>query len=314
MLMTNSASDQADADSMGGPVNQQQFQKIRSDRGFIAALDQSGGSTPKALTLYGIRPDAYSGDNEMFALVHEMRCRIITSPSFNGDRILGSILFENTMDRTIDDRDAAEYLWSVKNVVPFLKVDKGLVDEVDGAQLMKPIVGLASLLARATEKGMFGTKMRSVVKLANEAGIKAVVQQQFDVAGQILAAGLVPIIEPEIDIRSPQKAEAEVMLRTAIHEQLDQLSADQYVMLKLTLPELDDFYADLLHHPNILRVVALSGGYSRQEANARLARNHGVIASFSRALTEGLSAQQSDGEFNTTLNDSIASIFDASVT
>ena len=295
-------------------MNEQQFQKVKSDRGFIAALDQSGGSTPKALRLYGIPQDAYSGDDEMFALVHQMRCRIITSPSFNGDRILGSILFENTMDREIEGCGSAEYLWSVKNVVPFLKVDKGLADEVDGVQSMKPIVGLDGLLARATDKGVFGTKMRSVIKLANDAGVKSVVQQEFDVARQILAADLVPIIEPEIDIRSPQKAEAEVLLKSALHEQLSQLASDQYVMLKLTLPEVDDFYADLVSHPNILRVVALSGGYSRKEANARLARNHGVVASFSRALTEGLSAQQSDDEFNAALNDSIASIFDASIT
>jgi fructose-bisphosphate aldolase class I len=264
--------------------------------------------------LYGIPQDAYSGDDEMFALVHQMRCRIITSPSFNGDRILGSILFENTMDREIEGCGSAEYLWSVKNVVPFLKVDKGLADEVDGVQSMKPIVGLDGLLARATAKGVFGTKMRSVIKLANDAGVKSVVQQEFDAARQILAADLVPIIEPEIDIRSPQKAEAEVLLKSALHEQLSQLASDQYVMLKLTLPEVDGFYADLGSHPNILRVVALSGGYSRTEANARLARNHGVVASFSRALTEGLSAQQSDDEFNAALNDSIASIFDASIT
>jgi fructose-bisphosphate aldolase class I len=295
-------------------MNEQQFQKAKSDRGFIAALDQSGGSTPKALRLYGIPQDAYSGDDEMFALVHQMRCRIITSPSFNGDRILGSILFENTMDREIEGCGSAEYLWSVKNVVPFLKVDKGLADEVDGVQSMKPIVGLDGLLARATAKGVFGTKMRSVIKLANDAGVKSVVQQEFDAARQILAADLVPIIEPEIDIRSPQKAEAEVLLKSALHEQLSQLASDQYVMLKLTLPEVDGFYADLVSHPNILRVVALSGGYSRTEANARLARNHGVVASFSRALTEGLSAQQSDDEFNAALNDSIASIFDASIT
>ena len=295
-------------------MNEQQFQKVKSDRGFIAALDQSGGSTPKALRVYGIPQDAYSGDDEMFALVHQMRCRIITSPSFNGDRILGSILFENTMDREIAGCGSAEYLWSMKNVVPFLKVDKGLADEVDGVQSMKPIVGLDGLLARATDKGVFGTKMRSVIKLANDAGVKSVVQQEFDVARQILAADLVPIIEPEIDIRSPQKAEAEVLLKSALHEQLSQLASDQYVMLKLTLPEVDDFYADLVSHPNILRVVALSGGYSRKEANARLARNHGVVASFSRALTEGLSAQQSDDEFNAALNDSIASIFDASIT
>ena len=295
-------------------MNEQQFRKVKFASGFIAALDQSGGSTPKALKLYGIPEDAYSGDDEMFALVHQMRSRIITSPSFNGDRILGSILFENTMDREIQGRDSAEYLWSVKNVVPFVKVDKGLANEVDGAQVMEPMLDLDAVLAHATEKGLFGTKMRSVIKLANDAGVKSVVDQQFNVARQILAAGLVPIIEPEIDIHSPQKAEAEVLLKPAIREQLDQLGSDQYVMLKLTLPELDDFYADLVNHPNILRVVALSGGYSRVEANARLARNHGVVASFSRAFTEGLSGQQSDDDFDAALNDSIASIFEASIT
>jgi len=294
-------------------MNEQQVQKVRSESGFVAALDQSGGSTRKALELYGVPEDAYSGDDEMFALMHEMRSRIITSPSFNGDRILGAILFENTMDRQIEGHDSAEYLWTVKRVVPFLKVDKGLAGEVDGVQVMKPIPDLDALLARATAKGMFGTKMRSVVKLANDAGVKSVVDQQFDIARQILAAGLVPIIEPEIDIHSPQKAEAEALLEAAILEQLGQLGSDQLVMLKLTLPEVDDFYADLIAHPNVLRVVALSGGYSREEANARLARNHGLIASFSRALTEGLSVQQSDEDFDAALNDSIAGIFDASI-
>jgi len=295
-------------------MNELQVQKVRSESGFVAALDQSGGSTRKALELYGVPEDAYSGDDEMFALMHEMRSRIITSPSFDGDRILGAILFENTMDRQIEGRDSAEYLWTVKRVVPFLKVDKGLAGEVDGVQVMKPIPDLDALLARATAKGMFGTKMRSVVKFANDAGVKSVVDQQFDIARQILAAGLVPIIEPEIDIHSPQKAEAEAMLVAAILEQLGQLGSDQLVMLKLTLPELDDFYADLIAHPNVLRVVALSGGYSREEANARLARNHGLIASFSRALTEGLSVQQSDEDFDAALNASIASIFEASIT
>ena len=295
-------------------MNELQVQKVRSESGFVAALDQSGGSTRKALELYGVPEGAYSGDDEMFALMHEMRSRIITSPSFDGDRILGAILFENTMDRQIEGRDSAEYLWTVKRVVPFLKVDKGLAGEVDGVQVMKPIPDLDALLARATAKGMFGTKMRSVVKLANDAGVKTVVDQQFDIARQILAAGLVPIIEPEIDIHSPQKAEAEAMLVAAILEQLGQLGSDQLVMLKLTLPELDDFYADLIAHPNVLRVVALSGGYSREEANARLARNHGLIASFSRALTEGLSVQQSDEDFDAALNDSIAGIFEASIT
>jgi fructose-bisphosphate aldolase, class I len=294
-------------------MNERQFQKVKSEDGFVAALDQSGGSTPKALALYGIPEGAYSGDDEMFALMHEMRSRIITSPSFDGDRILGAILFENTMDRQIEGRDSAEYLWTVKRVVPFLKVDKGLAAEVDGVQVMKPIPDLDALLTRATDKGLFGTKMRSVIKLANDAGVKSVVDQQFDIARKILAAGLVPIIEPEIDIHSPQKAEAEALLKAAIVEQLGQLASDQLIMLKLTLPERDDFYADLVAHPNVLRVVALSGGYSREEATARLARNHGVIASFSRALTEGLSVQQSDEEFDAALNDSLAGIFAASV-
>ena len=292
-------------------MNEQLLHRVKFDRGFIAALDQSGGSTPKALELYGVPEDAYSGDDEMFALVHEMRTRIITSPSFNGDRVLGAILFENTMDRQIGGRDSAEYLWNVKRVVP---VDKGLAAEADGVQIMKAIPHLDALLARATDKGVFGTKMRSVIRLADDAGVKSVVGQQFDIARQILAAGLVPIIEPEIDIHSPQKAEAEELLRGAILEQLGQLTSDEYVMLKLTLPEIDDFYAALVEHPKVLRVVALSGGYGRAEANARLARNHGVIASFSRALTEGLSAQQSDEDFDATLNESIASIFEASVT
>ncbi len=295
-------------------MNERQLQKVRYESGFIAALDQSGGSTPKALELYGVPEDAYSGDDEMFALMHEMRSRMITSPSFNGDRVLGAILFENTMDRQIEGRDSAEYLWTVKQVVPFLKVDKGLGGEVDGVQVMKPIPHLDALLTRAADKGLFGTKMRSVIKLADDTGVKSVVDQQFDIARQILAAGLVPIIEPEIDIQSPQKAEAEVLLKGAILEQLGQLASDQHVMLKLTLPEVADFYADLVAHPNVVRVVALSGGYSRGEANARLARNHGVIASFSRALTEGLSVQQSDEDFDAALNDSILSIFEASTT
>jgi fructose-bisphosphate aldolase class I len=250
----------------------------------------------------------------MFALMHEMRSRIITSPSFTGDRVLGAILFENTMDRQIEGRDSAEYLWAVKRVVPFLKVDKGLAGEHDGVQLMKPIPDLDALLGRAIDKGLFGTKMRSVIKLANDEGVKSVVDQQFDIGRQILATGLVPILEPEIDIHTPQKAEAEALLGTAISEQLGQLSPDQHVMLKLTLPELDDFYGELVEHPNVLRVVALSGGYSRDEANARLARNRGVIASFSRALTQGLSVQQSDEDFDAALNDSIAGIFEASLT
>jgi len=295
-------------------MNDQQLQKIENDNGFIAALDQSGGSTPKALALYGIAAEEYDGDDEMFDLVHEMRRRIITSPSFDGNRILGTILFEQTMDREIEGKGTADYLWSEKHVVPFLKVDKGLQDEEDGVQVMKPIGGLDELLARANEKGVFGTKMRSVIKLADDAGVKAVVDQQFDIGRQILAADLVPIIEPEVDIKSPQKAEAEELLRSAIQAQLDALPSGQRVMLKLTLPETDDFYADLIAHPAILRVVALSGGYSREEANARLGRNHGMVASFSRALTEGLTAQQTDAEFDAALDESIASIFAASTT
>ena len=295
-------------------MNTAQFDKLRSVRGFIAALDQSGGSTPKALRLYGIEESEYSGEEEMFAVMHAMRARIITSPSFGGDRILGAILFENTMDRQIDGRGTADYLWDVKQVVPFLKVDQGLAAEADGVQLMKPISGLDDLLARARAKGVFGTKMRSVIKLGNEAGIAAVVAQQFEVGKQILAAGLMPIIEPEVDIKSPQKAEAEAILKAAIVDGLGQLADDQSVMLKLTLPDTDDFYAELVAHQRVLRVVALSGGYSRDDANARLARNHGVIASFSRALTEGLTAQQSDDEFDVSLDKSIAEIFSASTT
>jgi fructose-bisphosphate aldolase class I len=294
-------------------MNELQFTRVKNAEGFIAALDQSGGSTPKALKLYGIQDGAYSGDEEMFDLVHAMRTRIITSPSFSGDRILGSILFEMTMDRQIEGRGSADYLWNVKNIVPFLKVDKGLTDEIDGAQLMKPMPGLDAVLGRAREKGIFGTKMRSVIRLGNGTGVQAVVDQQFEVGRHILAAGMVPILEPEIDIHSPSKAEAEQMLRSAILEQLGALGADQYIMLKLTLPEVDEFYADLVAHPNVVRVLALSGGYSRAEANARLARQHHVVASFSRALTEGLTVQQSDEEFNATLDASIGSIFRASV-
>jgi len=295
-------------------MNEQQFQKMRSGNGFVAALDQSGGSTPKALGLYGIPDDAYTDDDEMFALMHEMRSRIITSPSFRGDRILGAILFEDTMDREIERRASADYLWSVKGVVPFLKVDKGLADQADGVQLMKPMPALEPLLVRAKEKDVFGTKMRSVIKLADDGGVKAVVDQQFETALDILAAGLIPIIEPEVDIHSPQKAEAEALLEAAVLDKLGQLDRNQYVMLKLTLPDLADLYAELVNHPNVLRVLALSGGYSRQEANARLSRNRGVVASFSRALTEGLSVQQSDEEFDAALGESIASIFAASVT
>ena len=295
-------------------MDTKQLEKIRTGQGFIAALDQSGGSTPKALKLYGVGEDAYSGDAEMFDRIHEMRSRIITSPSFDGSRVLGAILFENTMDRQIEGRDTAEYLWSVKEIVPFLKVDKGLADDADGAQVMKPMPGLDELLERAVAKGIFGTKMRSVIKLADRAGVDAVVDQQFEVGRQILTTGLVPIIEPEIDIPSPQKAEAEALMKAAILGQLASLSADQLVMLKLTLPEEDGFYQELVDHPNVLRVVALSGGYSREEANARLSRQKGVVASFSRAFTEGLSAGQSDAEFDATLDSSIQSIFEASST
>lgn len=295
-------------------MHQQQHEKVRSAKGFIAALDQSGGSTPKALGLYGIRPESYSGDQQMFDLMHAMRSRIITSPAFNGDRILGAILFEQTMDRDVEGRPSADYLWSVKQVVPFLKVDKGLADEANGVQLMKDMPKLDALLARAREKGVFGTKMRSVVKQADAKGIEDVVRQQFTVGKQILAAGLMPIIEPEVDIRAPDKAGAERLLKAAILEQLGALGPQEQVMLKLTIPSVDDFYADLVAHPKVLRVVALSGGYSREEANRLLARNRGVIASFSRALTEGLTAQQSDEEFNRALDASIGSIYEASAT
>jgi fructose-bisphosphate aldolase class I len=294
-------------------VNDQQLEKIRTGKGFIAALDQSGGSTPKALASYGVGEDAYSNDEEMFTVMHEMRSRIITSPSFNGDRVIGAILFENTMDRSIDGRDTGDYLWGTKRVVPFLKVDKGLADESDGVQLMKPIPGLDDLLGRAVAKGMFGTKMRSVVKLADKGGIQSIVEQQFEIGRQILGHGLVPILEPEVDIKSPEKAQAEAILRDAIFESLDRLGADEQLMFKLTLPEEDNFYLKLTEHPNVVRVVALSGGYSREEANRRLARNKGVVASFSRGLTEGLSAGQSDDEFDAALDASIGSIYEASI-
>jgi len=288
--------------------------KVRTGQGFIAALDQSGGSTPKALKLYGIEEDAWSNDDEMFDLMHAMRTRIMTSPAFTGDRVLGAILFEQTMDRLVEGRGTADYLWSVKNVVPFLKVDKGLADAADGAQIMKPIPGLTALCERAVGLGVFGTKMRSVVQLANGAGVNAVVDQQFEVAKEIIAAGLVPIIEPEVDIHSPEKEAAEGLLRDRIATQLDALSEDQPVMLKLSIPTVDDFYAPLIEHPRVLRVVALSGGYPRDEANERLSRQHGMIASFSRALTEGLSAGQSDDEFNGMLASTIDGIFAASIT
>ena len=294
--------------------NAEQLEKIKNAPGFIAALDQSGGSTPKALGLYGVTPDAWSNDDEMFDVVHQMRSRIMTSPSFGGDRILGAILFENTMDREVEGQSTASYLWSVKNVVPFLKVDKGLADEVDGAQVMNPNPGLADLLEKGKAAGIFGTKMRSVIKQANAAGNKAVVDQQFDVGRQIVAAGLVPIIEPEVDIHCPDKAAAEDLLHDAIIEHLNSLNGDEIVMLKLTLPEQDNLYTDCVAHPNVARVVALSGGYSREEANDRLSRQNGMVASFSRALAEGLSAQQSDEEFDATMDASIASIATASAT
>ena len=295
-------------------MNDKQLEKIRDRDGFIAALDQSGGSTPKALRLYGIDDGAWSNDDEMFSIIHGMRTRIVTSPSFGGDRILGAILFENTMDREIEGKPSARYLWEEKNVVPFLKVDKGLAAEADGAQVMKPMPELDALLARARENGVFGTKMRSVVKLANPAGVKAVVDQQFEIGRHIADAGLVPIIEPEVDIHSPEKAQAEVLLKEAMLAHFDALGPDQKVMLKLTLPERENFYAECVNHPNVLRVAALSGGYTREEANARMTRNHGVIASFSRALTEGLTAQQTEDEFDAMLDSSIASIFEASKT
>lgn len=291
---------------------QLQLQKVEAADGFIAALDQSGGSTPKALRLYGVEENEYSGESEMFDRIHEMRTRIITSPSFGGDRILGAILFEMTMDREIEGTGTANYLWMRKQVVPFLKVDKGLADETDGVQVMKPMPDLDALLARAKEKGVFGTKMRSVIKTADAAGVKAIVAQQFETGRSIVAAGLVPILEPEVDIHSPKKAEAEEMLQAELLGHLGGLGADEKVMFKLTLPETDNLYRECIDHPNVLRVVALSGGYTRKEANARLARNHGMIASFSRALTEGLSARQSDEEFHSMLDASIGSIFEAS--
>ena len=295
-------------------MNEEQLRKMREGAGFIAALDQSGGSTPKALKLYGIPEDGWSNDDEMFDLIHDMRARIIKSPAFNGDRILGAILFEKTMDRQIDDLDTGDYLWSKKNVVPFLKIDKGLDAESDGVQLMKPMPDLDSLLERGVGKNMFGTKERSVIKLANPKGVQAIVDQQFEVGKQVLRHGLIPILEPEIDIKSPEKAQAEELLRQALLSGLDGVPDDQQVMFKLTLPETDGFYQELVDHPKVVRVVALSGGYSREEANARLSRNPGVVASFSRALTEGLTAQQSDDEFDALLDESVGSIFAASKT
>jgi len=291
-----------------------QLHKLKTQRGFIAALDQSGGSTPNALMSYGIKKDAWSSEDEMFAIVHQMRTRIITSPSFTGDRILGAILFENTMDRDIEGQPTADYLWNVKQVVPFLKVDQGLATEKDGVQLMKPMPGLAALLGKAKAKRIFGTKMRSLIKQANAAGIKDIVNQQFETARQIIAAGLVPIVEPEVDIHCPEKAKAEELLRAALLEKFNELPAGEPVMLKITLPEVDDFYATCVSHPKVVKVVALSGGYTLEEANNRLRRNHGIVASFSRALVEGLAAQQSDVEYNTRLGATIQSIFEASNT
>jgi fructose-bisphosphate aldolase class I len=303
----------------GRIVNDDMRKQISTGSGFIAALDQSGGSTPKALRLYGIDESAYSDESgpvqaTMFDLIHQMRTRIITSPVFNGDRILAAILFEQTMDREIDGMGSAEYLWTQKHVVPFLKVDKGLEEEVDGAQVMKPMPDLSAVLARALDHGVFGTKMRSVIHDADPTGVGAVVDQQFEVARQILDARLVPIIEPEVDIHSPRKAATEQLLKDSLLAHLDQLADGQDVMLKLTLPEEDGLHTDLLHHPRVLRVAALSGGYSRAEADARLTRNPGVIASFSRALTEGLTAQMTNAEFDAALDASIAGIFAASTT
>jgi len=295
-------------------VFDQQLEKVRTQSGFIAALDQSGGSTPKALKIYGVEATAYDNDDQMFDQVHQMRTRIITSASFSGERVLGAILFENTLDRQIDGKMSAQYLWEDKNVVPFLKVDKGLADEEDGVQVMKPMPALDALLDKAVAQNVFGTKMRSVIKTANKVGIGAVVAQQFEVGKRIMSKGLVPIIEPEVDINSPQKAQAEALLRDELLMQLNALSEDQLVMLKLTLPEEDDFYCDCVAHPNVLKVVALSGGYSRDEANKRTSCNAGVIASFSRALTEGLLVSLSDDEFDGMLNNSIDSIYQASMT
>lgn len=297
---------------MAMEINKKMLTKMKSQDGFIAALDQSGGSTPKALKIYGIAETSYSGDEQMFDLVHQMRTRIITSTAFRGDRVIGAILFENTLDRDISGMNSSHYLWEEKRVVPFLKVDKGLAEEADGVQIMKPIPGLEDLLVKARERNVFGTKMRSLIKFANEKGIKEVVAQQFEIGLQIVHAGLIPIIEPEVDIHSPEKAEAEKILKEEIIAQLNKLNPDYLVMLKLSLPSTANFYKECIEHPNVLRVVALSGGYSRNEANKILAENHDMIASFSRALTEGLSAQQSDDEFNSSLDAAIESIYQAS--
>lgn len=291
---------------------EQQQRKIRTQPGFLAALDQSGGSTPKALKAYGLKENAWSNEEEMFTLVHEMRVRIITTPSFNGDRILAAILFEGTMDRDIQGQPSADYLWNVKRVVPILKVDKGLASEADGVQLMKPMPDLPALLSKANSKRIFGTKMRSFIAQANAKGVTAIVRQQFEIGAQILAAGLVPIIEPEVDIHCPDKAQAEALLKAAIAKELDALPVGKLVMLKLTLPEQKDLYLDFTKHPKVLKVVALSGGYSLDEADKRLSKNHGIVASFSRALVEGLTAQQSDAEFDASLDSAIQSIYEAS--
>lgn len=293
-------------------MNNEQKQFIQNNEGFIAALDQSGGSTPKALALYGVKEDSYTTEEEMFDLVHEMRTRIITSPSFTSDKIIGAILFEQTMDRKVEGKYTGDYLWEEKNIVPFLKIDKGLADEENGVQLMKPNPGLDELLARANERNIFGTKMRSVIKTANEEGIKAVVAQQFEVGKQILAAGLVPIIEPEVDITSADKEKIEELMKADILRHLDELAEGQEVMLKLSIPTVDNMYKELIDHPRVIRVVALSGGYAREEANEKLARNNGLIASFSRALSEGLSADQTDDAFNSTMQETIDGIFEAS--
>ncbi|HVE75326.1 MAG TPA: fructose bisphosphate aldolase [Actinomycetota bacterium] len=295
-------------------MNKEQYDKVQNGKGFIAALDQSGGSTPKALEKYGVKPSEYEGDDEMFRVMHEMRTRIIKSPAFTGKSIVGAILFEGTMERDIDGQGSAEYLWSEKEVVPFLKVDKGLEDEDQGVQVMKPIPELDGVLHHATEHGVFGTKMRSVIKLANPAGIERIVAQQFEIARDILDHDLVPILEPEVDINSPEKAAAEDLLKTGIAKGLAELPDGAVVMLKLTLPDTPNLYSDFVQDPSVLRVVALSGGYSREKANELLAQNNGVIASFSRGLTEGLSAQQSDEEFNATLEKAISGIYEASVT
>lgn len=295
-------------------MNQQQFDRVKNGKGFIAALDQSGGSTPKALKLYGVNEDQYSNEDEMYDLIHEMRTRVMTAPSFNSDSIIGAILFEQTMDREVEGKYTPDYLWEEKGVVPFLKVDKGLADEENGVQLMKPMPDLDELLKRANERNVFGTKMRSVIKEPNPGGIRKVVEQQFEVGEQILAAGLMPIIEPEVDIHSKDKEKSEELLKQEILNLLDSLSEDQNVMLKLTIPTVDNFYKELIDHPRVVRVVALSGGYSRNEANEKLKANNGLIASFSRGLSEGVSASQSDDEFNTMLADSIQTIYEASIT